>query len=99
MKSKEEKIKELKHIGVKFKETGKEEEALDNLYSCPECFGTYEYCECEKGLKTIITSVQEIKKLTEDYKWGLRLKPSQARNQFLKDISEIINYWKSQINI
>lgn len=99
MKSKEQIISDLKHIGVKFKETGKEEEALDGLHMCPECFRYYTICNCEEKLKHIVFYAQEIKKLTEDYKWGLTLKPSKARNNFLKEISLIINDYKSKLNL
>lgn len=95
MKSKEK--EELEYIGFKFKESGKEKEALDYGYLCPNCLTRYEYCDCEKKLKKIIDYSEEIKKLVSQIKITIKAPKSEIRDRFLKELKEYTDYWKKQL--
>lgn len=90
-------IENFEVMGIQFKESGKEKEALDNLYMCIDCMRTYEYCDCDKKIKKLISYSEEIKSLTSAYRWGLSWKPSKIRNQFLKDMSDLIKFYQTEI--
>ena len=89
-------IEDFEKMNIQFKENGREKEAIDNLYMCVNCMYTYAFCDCDKKIKKLIDYSQQIINLTNDYKWALETKPSKERNEFLKNVSNLIKEYKTQ---
>ncbi|MFN8579301.1 MAG: hypothetical protein U0354_20940 [Candidatus Sericytochromatia bacterium] len=87
-------IEDFETMNIQFKETGNEKEAMDNLYTCPNCFSKYLICDCEKGIKKIIEDKEDLDLLLKSYRIALNAKPSQNRSYALKILSEMIRKYK-----